>query len=403
MSKMCLMPFSNLVINENGSAAPCCKYDITKENGSLQKKTLYEHNIEDLFYQPEMNNLRDRFLKGEQPSECKLCWEEESAGIKSLRQHRLELASTKAHGKKYFEVEKFPKIVTMDFKFSSLCNLKCRICGPYLSSTWLKESIDLQTYDSNIIKIFSKSSERKFFANNQNFEIFKKILPQLHILEFYGGEPFMQPEHEKLMQILYEYDDIESYKLELFYNTNGTNYDDFLPKVWKKMNSVELNISLDDIGDRFEYQRHPAKWDKVIENIEKFKTNCSKNVNITLYVTLSMYNVFYIDEFLKYNANNFKLPVRFNIVHFPNHMSIIHLPKHIKLEISNKLNSISKDETKYIEKGFGIINILEYMNENEGSTDSFKIFLETTNKHDSYRKESFKKTFFELYNNIMYE
>jgi len=169
------------------------------------------------------------------------------------------------------------------------------------------------------------------------------------------------------------------------------------------MNSVELNISLDDIGDRFEYQRHPAKWDKVIENIEKFKTNCSKNVNITLYVTLSMYNVFYIDEFLKYNANNFKLPVRFNIVHFPNHMSIIHLPKHIKLEISNKLNSISKDETKYIEKGFGIINILEYMNENEGSTDSFKIFLETTNKHDSYRKESFKKTFFELYNNIMYE
>jgi len=403
MSKMCLMPFSNLVINENGSAAPCCKYDITKENGNLQRSTLYEYNIEELFYQPEMNNLRKRFLEGEEPNECKLCWEEESVGIKSLRQHRLELSSTKAHGKKYKGVENDPKIVTMDFKFSSLCNLKCRICGPYLSSSWLKEATELKTYDENVIRVFTKSSERKFFSNEDNFEIFKKLLPQLHILEFYGGEPFMQPEHERLMKILYDYENIENYKLELFYNTNGTQYDDFLPKVWSKMNSVELNISLDDIQDRFEYQRHPAKWDKVIENIQKFKINCSKNVNITLYVTLSLYNIFYIDEFLKYNANNFRLPIRFNIVHFPHYMSIVHLPKHTKLEISNKLHCISADESKYIERGFDINNILEYMNDNEGSIDSFKIFVETTKKHDTYRNESFKKTFSELHHSLMYE
>ena len=405
MSRMCLMPFSHIVVTETGTVSPCCKFDIQKKNPSWKEHTLYNKNIEELFYQPAMENLRTQFLNGEEPIECNACWVEEKAGIKSLREHRTGLTQTRAHSSKYKNIQTDPRIVTIDFKFSSLCNLKCRICGPYLSSTWLKEASELKTYDEDVIQSFTKNAERKFFENETNFEIFKQILPQLHILEFYGGEPFMQPEHEKIMNILNDYQGIENINLELFYNTNGTYYNDSLTQIWKKMGSVELNISLDDIEGRYEYQRHPAKWSRVVENVEQFKRNCSPNVNISLYVTISLYNIFYLADFLVYNANNFKLPIRFNLVHYPTHMSVVHLPNTIKSIVSAKLKALTDNEIMYVDQtqGFTIDNVLQFMNDNLRSEDLWQKFLDTTEKHDAYRNESFHVTFTEFVNHFKNE
>lgn len=397
MSRKCLMPFCNVTVNPSGSVAPCCKYNLNKVDNDIDTETLYTKNLEELFFQPSMEKIRQQFLNDEEPEACKACWDEEDAGITSIRQHRFNLAKWHRNKDRYTGVQENPKIVTLDLKFSTLCNLKCRICGPYCSSTWLKESLDTGQYHEHTIGIFSNYSQRKFVNKEENFDIFKKLIPNLHVIEFYGGEPFMQPEHKKIMQILNSYPEIEKYRLELFYNTNGTHYDSELSKVWDKMGLVELNVSIDDIGNRFEYQRYPAKWNDVVSNIKSYKNNSSSNIRFNLYCTVSLYNIFYLDELLKYNYENFQCNFRFNLLHWPDNMSIKHLPLSVKEIIKNKILNLDKKVLSYIDKGFGVNEVINFMMENSGNEEDLKKFFTTTNLHDNYRNENFKDTFDEYW------
>lgn len=398
MSRKCLFPFSNIVLNPSGSVSPCCKYNLNKVDTEIDVETLHDKTIKELFYQPAMEKIRNDFLNGIEPEACKACWDEESAGITSLRQHRDNVARWHLHkGANYPVRYADPKIITMDLKFSSLCNLKCRICGPYCSSNWLKESQDTGEFHEHTIKIFGKYAERKFIKNEINFETFKELIPDLHIIEFYGGEPLMQPEHARIMEILYNYPDIKKLDIELFYNTNGTIYDDSVFDVWDKMALVEFNISLDDIGPRFEYQRHPAKWNEVVNNIKRYQANVKSNVSMSLYCTVSMYNIFYIDELIKFNADNFKLNLKFNLLHWPDKMSIKNLPTDLKHLIKDKIERLDEHSLSYVQKIFGINEVVSFMLDNEGSADELAEFIKVTNLHDDYRNESFATTFLEYW------
>lgn len=394
MSRKCLFPFSNIVLNPSGSVSPCCKYNLNKVDTEIDIETLHDKNIKELFYQPAMEKIRNDFLNGIEPEACRACWDEESAGITSLRQHRDNVARWHRHkGSNYPVRYEDPKIITMDLKFSSLCNLKCRICGPYCSSNWLKESQDTGEFHEHTIKIFGKYAERKFIKNEINFETFKELIPDLHIIEFYGGEPLMQPEHARIMDMLNNYPNVKKLDIELFYNTNGTIYDESITEVWDKMALVEFNISLDDIGPRFEYQRHPAKWGDVLNNIKKYQQNSKSNVSMSLYCTVSMYNIFYIDELIKFNADNLKLNLKFNLLHWPDKMSIKNLPTNIKNIIKAKVESLDEHSLSYVQHIFGIKEVISFMLDNEGSTDNLAEFIKVTNLHDDYRNESFAGTF----------
>ena len=394
MSRKCLFPFSNIVLNPSGSVSPCCKYNLNKVDTEIDIETLHDKNIKELFYQPAMEKIRNDFLTGVEPEACKVCWDEESAGITSLRQHRDNVARWHRHkGANYPIRYADPKIITMDLKFSSLCNLKCRICGPYCSSNWLKESQDTGEFHEHTIKIFGKYAERKFVKHEVNFDIFKELIPDLHIIEFYGGEPLMQPEHAKIMDMLDTYPEVEKLNIELFYNTNGTIHDESIFKIWDKMALVEFNISLDDIGPRFEYQRHPAKWNQVLDNIKKYKNTSNTNVTVSLYCTVSMYNIFYIDELIKFNAENLKCNLKFNLLHWPDKMSIKNLPSDIKQIIKHKVESLDEQSLSYVQNIFGIKEVISFMLDNEGSPGDLDELIKVTNLHDDYRNESFATTF----------
>jgi sulfatase maturation enzyme AslB (radical SAM superfamily) len=347
-----------------------------------------------------MESIREQFREGKEPIGCQLCWDEEEAGITSMRQHRFNISNhQRSAAKKFHNRLEDPKIVSLDFKFSSLCNLNCRICGPYCSSNWLKEALDTELYHEHTIKIFSSYADRKFVNNEKNFEVFKEAIPNLHLIEFYGGEPLMQPEHGKIMQILNDYPGIEDVQMDLYYNTNGTIYDELAIETWKKMRVVELNFSIDDVADRFEYQRYPAKWNEVLENITRYKENCSPNVSIQVYMTINLHNIFYLDEYLKFNADNLKSNIRFNLLHWPEKMAIKHLPKEIKEIIKTKLEFLNDNVTSYIDHDFfSLESLIHFMMSNDGNTEYITEFLASTKTHDDYRKQSFKNTFPEYWN-----
>jgi MoaA/NifB/PqqE/SkfB family radical SAM enzyme len=333
-----------------------------------------------------MENIRRQFIQGIEPKACRACWEEEQSGIDSMR-----IIRERYYGEQYKDRFDHPQICSLDLKFSTLCNLKCRICGPYLSSSWLKEAHDVGNTSNDLLEKFSRNTERKFGMIDQNLEIFERLLPSMQVIEFHGGEPFMQPEHRIFLEIIDR--STVSDELILIYNTNGTHYDPRFTEIWKKISKVILNFSVDDLHHRFEYQRYPAKWDEVMANIRKYRENSNDNVKINFYTTVSLYNIFYLNEFINHNMMISKLPILLNMVHFPESMNIRNLPSEIKVNVLDKLNRLSDEALSYLISTNTIESITNYMMVDPDDPTAMENFLNTTKTHDRYREQDFSSVF----------
>lgn len=390
----CLYPFTNFQLDPDGRARPCCKYKVGDPSWQNDVPKLPVVNIDDLWHQQEYQDLRSAFLRGEQPAGCKACWDEEDAGIKSMR-------LTRENGGKEFPYATFFRHIpaqgpkTLDLKLSNLCNLKCRICTPFLSTQWIKEIKDLGIKDMGSIESFTNNSKEKFMEDPQNEQIITSWAPGVDTVEFYGGEPLLQQEHDRILKILHDHGKPELTRL--YYNTNTTICKESLFELWKPFKDVFINFSMDDIVDRFEYQRHNAKWAESLVNVSKYKELIVKygvNMHLRLYVTVGILNVFYLKEFMT-EMDSLGIKVILNMVHYPHHYSIVNLPTPVKDIIKQKLLSI--ENTALIASDSPTIdNVINFMYGHEYDPKLLSLFFKKTATHDDFRKESFEKTFPEL-------
>lgn len=391
----CLYPFSHFQLDPDGRGRPCCKYRIGDSTWQNSVPKLPDVNIGDLWEQVDVQKLRSQFLNNERPSGCKACWDEEDAGILSMRLQRERGGKESPHSTFFDYIPTlYPK--TLDFKLSNLCNLKCRICTPFLSSQWIKEATDLKIIDIHTKELHIANSKEKFSADPANQEILKLWSSNIHYLEFYGGEPLMQQEHNDILGIVKEFGDTS--QIGLYYNTNSTICNEDLFKVWANFKEVIINFSIDDLDKRFEYQRKNAKWIETLSIIENYKELSKKyNVNMVfrIYTTVGILNVFYLKEFFEY-INSFDMKVVLNLVHYPPHYSIINLPPEVKDIVKHKLLEIKS--TSIDNYSASIDNIINYMYGQEFNPSELKEFFRRTKMHDTYRNESFNETFPELYN-----
>ena len=391
----CLYPFTHFQLDPDGRARPCCKYKVGDPTWQKDVPKLPEVNIGELWEQKDFQNVRDQFLKNERPAGCKACWDEEAAGIPSMRLTRENGGKEHPHATFFHHIPRpYPK--SLDLKLSNLCNLKCRICTPFLSTQWMKEIIDLQVHDMGDAKSFTSNAREKFSENPSNDEILKQWAPTIDYLEFYGGEPLMQQEHDKILRIMNEYGKPKN--TGLYYNTNGTICDEEFFKLWAPFKEVTINFSIDDIGLRFEYQRKNAKWDEVQSNIIKYKELAVKyNVNMILrfYTTVGILNVFYLKEFFEF-IKQYNMEVVLNLVHYPHHYSIVNFPNEIKDIVKEKLLSIDA-HSMLTTWSPSIDNIINFMYGSEYDPSLLKTFFDKTRLHDEYRKDSFNDNFPKLY------
>ena len=166
----CLYPFLHFQLDPDGRARPCCKYKVGDATWQQDVPKLPDVDINGLWEQPEFQELRDKFIKNERPDGCKACWDEEAAGIKSMRLQREDAGKEHPYATFFHHIPRtYPK--TLDLKLSNLCNLKCRICTPFLSSQWIKETKDLNVIDMGFQESFVNNSREKFSANSNNIEL----------------------------------------------------------------------------------------------------------------------------------------------------------------------------------------------------------------------------------------
>jgi MoaA/NifB/PqqE/SkfB family radical SAM enzyme len=358
----CHHPWVGLEVNPQGQFRPCCKYIPSLAD-----------NLSDYQTSTELAILKDAFLSGQKPPGCKYCWDDEAAGIPSKRQ--LDNQYLFNH-----QSPDYSSLKVLSFSFGNSCNLACRTCDSSSSSTWIIEEKALKNTFPNI-KIHQ---HRRFYQDSKFIDQIKSISDNLLHVEFPGGEPFLAGvnEHLDFLDFLLT---TNPQDISLHYMTNATIFpQDYFWDRWAKFKKVDIQLSIDGTGAQFEYIRWPAKWSEVENNLKLYadkKDNCD-NMKLSISHTVSIFNVYYLPEFVKWCLQNkFDMPY-LGLVADPKMYNIRNLPAEVKDAISKKISR------------FKLENIVSYMYDEDLSVESN---WSMTAVLDQQRKQSFKETFPEFY------
>jgi MoaA/NifB/PqqE/SkfB family radical SAM enzyme len=338
--KFCVLPWVSLETSPIGTVRPCClaEDEITDDSGN--KFDLNTASFAGIQHSAYMQNLRQQFLDQKQPQTCRKCWREERAGRTSKRMHTLDRLKHMIPDQPWTADAR--PLMFLDLKLGNICNLKCRICGSWSSSTFAAEELanlgpdeDRKT-NHHYVMLRQGAWPRE---NPTFWHEIDQVSNQIRYIEFTGGEPFMIQEHFDLLQRLV--DRGLAHNIEIHYNTNGTQWPEQAEHIWAHFKTVEIAFSIDDVGARFEYQRTNAVWSDVIDNINKFRDLRQRHSNIQLQVcsTVNVFNVYYLEELANWiDTQQFDF-VYWNMIHEAYYFSINTLPESAKQQVSLRLQS----------------------------------------------------------------
>jgi MoaA/NifB/PqqE/SkfB family radical SAM enzyme len=387
-----MLPWISIETSPIGTARPCCLAidEITDDTGC--KYDLNQTDLQTIYNSTYMQNLRKQFRAGEKPQTCNRCWQEEDAGRASKRIYS-KIRLKELVDKVDYNNDILDQLWFVDLKLGNICNLKCRICGSWSSSKWAQEEIDyipeLKNKKEHLAyKFLQKGAwprKTQTFWNN-----LRELLPTIKYFEFTGGEPFMIQEHFDLLQ--YAVDQGYAKNIDIHYNTNGTQWPD-AHALWKHFKRVDIAFSIDNIEQRFEYERYGAKWNEVIKNIKKFhdlRDQYRGKITTQVCMTINIQNVYYLEDLCAWiNTQTFD-DHYFNMLHDPKHMCIDNLTKEAKQIVIEKLQTGTFTGRHKAE----ILRIIKFIENGAGSDGEEFVFK--MQKTDQYRKQSFKDTHREI-------
>lgn len=403
-SNFCSLPWTQIEIQTDGTYRACCR-QVGKQyhNDGEDVLKFPEAGFKEAWESDSLKELRRKFLNNERPSECVNCWKEEAAGIESLR---LNMS-------KPLEDIQFvdPRPELLDLKLGSHCNIKCRICNPFVSSQWTTEAHNENSKQWNFFDKSLVQHKRNDSVITGNKQTLDEWLPNIKQICVYGGETFMIPPFFELLDMCVDSGHAEH--IELIFNTNGTYY---RPEVAEKLNKFKMVLfhwSIDDINERFNYQRHPAKFDKVVENVKLWNNTIDRDIiKNKIWCTVSLLNIAYMPELADYWDRNLRQYIElldFGYCHEPLYYNMKILPNHTKEWISDKLTnakSIDIGDWKYATDKSCRTNLdhfekmTAFMNSEDLHDQHWADFLEECGRADKYRKEDFASTFPELNRSI---
>lgn len=371
----CIAPFQSIRQNAYGRNSPCAFGAGEWHHGNLTPKQRWDSE--------ELNQLRQEFVEGKRPAACHRCWAEEDAGKESLRQRQFQ----------YFPNDYRDYILTGQwkqgpktavFKTSNVCNLACRSCGGWDSNFYTKEGeYYREQYDTRI----DGKPHNRFIPllppKHIDFMQYTEIAQNFEKIDFFGGEPFLNTTQLDFLEWLV--DQGLSKNITLFYSTNCTNKPTpRLQRAWDKFKRIEISVSIDGLGNEFEYMRWPGKWSEcqeVVDHVLDLKNTLNAEVFTMAGLTVSLLNVTTVDQthaWLQEKIGH----VYVNMVNFPDYLALHSAPEYVK--------SYVRSHVKHQES-------LGYIDINKPNPLAWKQFIIWTKRQDLYRKQSFETTFPEFY------
>ena len=331
--KFCILPWIHMHVWPDGRAFPCCLATMDSVLGSTK-----HHSVEQLWNSDTMRQARQQMLKGDAVSWCSNCYTQEKSGAESLRitknrdfAHLLDRRKLTNDNGSLDEIY----MGYMDIRFSNLCNMKCRMCGPHLSSQWYRDSVALgmTSEDSPLVTDIKNNSIDDFN------HLINTWLPTVEEIYWAGGEPLIIDEHYQILEQL-----IQSGRTDvrLLYNTNfsklgyrGKNVID----LWEKFSFVNIGASLDAEHHRAEYMRHGTNWNLIIKNRIEMQQRIPHH-DFWISSTVTALNASHIIDFFEsWVSQGLVEPTHLdiNVVFNPNCMQPQILPIDIKRRIQDRV------------------------------------------------------------------
>jgi len=377
----CFNPWAQLEISSIGEFKPCCVYNESIKDSNNQAYNINKDTIDKVYNSTYMNQLRQQFRNGEQPDSCSHCWYQEQHQGTSNRNWTETMLGINAHS---LDIEKdsIHNLISLDIKLGNLCNFTCRICNAGSSSKIAEEQV--KHFDSIIdLKVLNRKGN--WTNNPQIWKMFEQVGNQLANIDFYGGEPFLVKQHETFLNYLI--DNGYASNIRVHYNSNGSIYPEHLFKKWKLFKEVDIAFSIDNIGPRFELERG-GSWDKVNGNLDNFLAHRLPNMVLSLFVTVSAQNIFYLNELIDWaETKNFNA-LLFNILETPAILSINNMGKELTKAVLDKLNCIDADRIKK----YHIQPIINQVKQNVNTVNSIDQLGTYMLKLDNIRNQDFIQT-----------
>jgi hypothetical protein len=308
---MCLAPWTHTYLSPQTERRMCCasrepaqnfRQYIDTESGSGRyiPITLDQH-----WNSEHMRSVRQRMLAGEVLPECEVCNDKllNTSVYRDyfwhLFQHKLPdiMESTAKDGTTTMQP------VSWDYRFSNLCNFKCRTCGDMLSSAWESEQkthgmVNWSDPKNNWMQPGTRDQISQF-QDTQIESEFSSAVENHSVEEVYwvGGEPLMYEQHWRYMKRIIELGD--GGRVYARYNTNlsrvdfrGVNlYSDILDHV----RDWQICASLDGTGEIGEYIRTGLDYSRFRANFEAGLKHQRNRRQMRLDFTLTLPGMFEVD------------------------------------------------------------------------------------------------------------
>jgi organic radical activating enzyme len=262
----------------------------------------------------EKIQARKTMLAGQWPTAgCEFCQSTEAAGGISDRQFQNQVPDVYPSELDTDSDATAVDPVILEVFFSNVCNLKCTYCNARYSSAIQAEN---KKFGAAIL------AENNFdYADNQYRSLvpkfwkwFDKNSLSLQRLQVLGGEPFLQPDVDKLLQI---FESIPHPNLEFNIVTNlslpSNLIDPYLQRLSdlvksNKLKRVDIQVSIDSWGPGQEYIRHGlllSQFEKNLKSMMEFR--CFRIGLLSTVTSLSIPTM--IDLYHKYAEWNQQQPI----------------------------------------------------------------------------------------------
>ena len=315
---MCLAPWVHTYLSPQTERRMCCAsrepaqnfeqyIDTSAGTGKYVPITLEQH-----WNGEHMKSVRRRMMAGETLSECEVCND--------------RLLNTNVY-RTYFDhlfQHKLPEVydntlpdgtttmvpVSWDYRFSNLCNFRCRTCGDMLSSSWESEQKQNHMVDwANPKNNWMRDSIRaqiKNFQENQIEAEFAEAVESHSVEEVYwvGGEPLMYEQQWRYMKRIVELGDGGT--LYARYNTNLSRVDyrsvNLYRDILSNIQDWQICASLDGTGATGEYIRTGLDYTTFLSNFRQGLAIATNPRQMRLDFTLTLPGMTEVDNMTALSA-----------------------------------------------------------------------------------------------------
>ena len=360
----CTAPWTHTYISPQSERRMCCasreehqfqkqyidasndeKYGEVKESGTIadyKPVSLKEH-----WNSPYMMDIRKKLMAGEKIPQCDVC-NDSLLSNSTYRQwftgflfnDKIDQCFEETDENGYTTMEP----ISFDYRYSNLCNFKCRMCGEQLSSTWEteKRKHNLWTPEQQPFMVPENKKIIEKFQKEVVEEEFWEYIKSGTVEELYwvGGEPLMYDIHWKSMDRLQS--DNNLHKVHLRYNSNlsRVRYKDYYLYDWlPQAKDWTMCASIDGTGPIGEFIRTGLNWEEWDRNFREGVALPGGHDKMIMDLTITGPGLFDIKNFLDYALElDVKIETkRMFAFHADIVLSPMAWPRHILDEIVNDL------------------------------------------------------------------